>query len=143
MKLFDRLKQKSVGYYLFLVAAALDVITLIIYTVYIAGGGRADAIVFIALVLSIAVVAVLFFYEGLFGDIMAAVPAVCFAVTLAFTLEGGVGNIADSVENIVMYGHKELAVYNYVLAVLSIVGFITSAVACFMRRTKRHKRSDE
>ena len=64
MKLFDRLKQKSVGYYLFLVAAALDVITLIIYTVYIAGGGRADAIVFIALVLSLVVVAVHYLFAG-------------------------------------------------------------------------------
>ena len=135
MKALEKFKSKSIGYFLFLAAAVITIISLIIYIVYISGGGRADALVFVAFAVLLAAVAALFFYDGLFADIIAALPAVCSAVALAFTLEGGVGNIADSVENIVMYGLKELAIYNYILAALLAVAMVVSIEACFLKRS--------
>lgn len=132
-----KFREKSIGYVLFLLAAVLDLIALILYIIYTLSGGRADAVVFVALALSMVAVILLFFYDGLFADVIAALPSVCSAIAFAFTLDGGVGNIADWAENIVMYGLKELAIYNFLLAALLAAGSIVSLVACFMRRTKK------
>lgn len=138
-----KFKEKSIGYVLFLVAAVLDLISLILYILYTLSGGRADAVVFVAFALVLVAVILLFFYDGLFADVIAAVPSVCSALALAFTLEGGVGNIADWVENIVMYGLKELAIYNFLMAASLAAGSIVSLVACFMRRTKKSASGSE
>lgn len=133
----EKFAQKTVGFYLALAAAVVALVGLIIFAVYNGQGGEKNTWVVVTLLLGIALEIVLFFYDGTFGDIIATLPPMLFAVAMCLTILGGYGNIADHIEgNIVMWGKWELAGLNIAMVVVLLVAIVVSVVSCFVKRQK-------
>ena len=56
---------------------------------------------------------------------------------MALELSGGVGNIADEISDIVMFGIRELVPLNYAVTALLGIAGIAAIVPCFMTREKQ------
>lgn len=133
----EKFTKKTVGFYLALGAAVVALVGLIMFAVYNGQGGEKNAWVVVTLLLGIAIELVLFFYDGKFGDLIAAVLSILFAVAMCLTIKGGYGNIADHIEgDIVMWGKWQLAGLNIAMAVTLVVAIVASVVSCFVKREK-------
>ena len=62
-----------------------------------------------------------------------ALLAALLAFALAVSLGGGIGNITDAIQGIVMFGNAGLANWNYTMAVLYGGGMIAAVCACFSK----------
>lgn len=132
----NQCKKKTVGYWFACAGALLALVSLIVYFVYTGKGGHLNGGVIVCILLGIVLQAVLFFYDGKAGDVIAVFPPILYMVAMMLSIEGGVGNIADDVNDIVMFGIKELAVFNYALAGMLVGSSILSIVSCFVTREK-------
>lgn len=134
--MIEKLKSKTIGYWLMSVAILAAIIGIVLFAVYKNRGGEGIPAIFAFAAIGIACQVILFFYDGKFGALFAIAAVVMYALALGFNLSGGVGNITDNVLGIVIYGHPELAVMNYAMAVVFGIGMLLSAVGCFMNRQK-------
>lgn len=134
--MIEKLKSKTIGYWLMSVAILAAIVGIVLFAVYKNRGGEGIPAVFAFAAIGIACQVILFFYDGKFGALFAIAAVVMYALALGFNLSGGVGNITDNVLGIVIYGHPELAVMNYAMAVVFGIGMLLSAVGCFMNRQK-------
>ena len=134
--MIEKLKSKTIGYWLMSVAILAAIIGIVLFAVYKNRGGEGIPAIFAFAAIGIACQVILFFYDGKFGTLFAIAAVVMYALALGFNLSGGVGNITDNVLGIVIYGHPELAVMNYAMAVVFGIGMLLSAVGCFMNRQK-------
>ena len=133
----EKFAKKSVGFYFALVAAVVALVGLIMFAVYNGQGGEKNAWVVVTLILGIALELVLFFYDGKFGDLIATIPSILFAVAMCLTILGGYGNIADHIEgDIVMWGNWQLANLNIAMVVVLMIAIVASVVSCFLKREK-------
>lgn len=137
MNFTDKLKNKSIGYLLNLVAAVLSLIGLFIYLAYIGKGGEKNGLIIPLIVAGIAVVVVLFFYEGKFSDILAVLPGVLFITAMGLSINSGIGNITDDITGIDCFGIASIAKYNYQMAWIFTIGAVLSVVAAFLPRVKK------
>ena len=134
--MIEKLKSKTIGYWLMSVAIMAAIVGIVLFAVYKNRGGEGIPAIFAFAAIGIACQVILFFYDGKFGALFAIAAVVMYALALGFNLSGGVGNITDNVLGIVIYGHPELAVMNYAMAVVFGIGMLLSAVGCFMNRQK-------
>ncbi len=134
--MIEKLKSKTIGYWLMSVAILAAIVGIVLFAVYKNRGGEGIPAIFAFAAIGIACQVILFFYDGKFGALFAIAAVVMYALALGFNLSGGVGNITDNVLGIVIYGHPELAVMNYAMAVVFGIGMLLSAVGCFMNRQK-------
>ena len=134
--MIEKLKSKTIGYWLMSVAILAAIVGIVLFAVYKNRGGEGIPAIFAFAAIGIACQVILFFYDGKFGTLFAIAAVVMYALALGFNLSGGVGNITDNVLGIVIYGHPELAVMNYAMAVVFGIGMLLSAVGCFMNRQK-------
>ena len=134
--MIEKLKSKTIGYWLMSVAILAAIVGIVLFAVYKNRGGEGIPAIFAFAAIGIACQVILFFYDGKFGALFAIAAVVMYALALGFNLSGGVGNITDNVLGIVIYGHPELAVMNYAMAVVFGIGMLLSAVGCFMNRKK-------
>lgn len=134
--MIEKLKSKTIGYWLMSVAIPAAIVGIVLFAVYKNRGGEGIPAIFAFAAIGIACQVILFFYDGKFGALFAIAAVVMYALALGFNLSGGVGNITDNVLGIVIYGHPELAVMNYAMAVVFGIGMLLSAVGCFMNRQK-------
>ena len=134
--MIEKLKSKTIGYWLMSVATLAAIVGIVLFAVYKNRGGEGIPAIFAFAAIGIACQVILFFYDGKFGALFAIAAVVMYALALGFNLSGGVGNITDNVLGIVIYGHPELAVMNYAMAVVFGIGMLLSAVGCFMNRQK-------
>ena len=133
----DKITKKSLGFWLALAASVIVLVGLIVYFVYIGKGGIASAGVIIPLLIAIACGAVLFFYNGMLADVLPIVAAVMAAIALGVSLSDGVGNIADYVSNIIMYGDAKLAGLNFAMVAIFAIGILLYVVSCFLRKERK------
>lgn len=129
MNLKEKLKNKTIAYW---IGCAAALVGLIVFGVYKSRAGEGTGWIFALLIIGILAQVALFFYDGKFGDFIAVVPPVLYVLSLALGLSGGVGNIADAVSNIVMFGLPELAPLNYAIAVILGIATVAAIVPCFM-----------
>ena len=134
--MIEKLKSKTIGYWLMSVAILAAIVGIVLFAVYKNRGGEGIPAIFAFAAIGIACQVILFFYDGKFGALFAIAAVVMYALALGFNLSGGVGNITDNVLGIVIYGHPDLAVMNYAMAVVFGIGMLLSAVGCFMNRQK-------
>lgn len=134
--MIEKLKSKTIGYWLMSIAILAAIVGIVLFAVYKNRGGEGIPAIFAFAAIGIACQVILFFYDGKFGALFAIAAVVMYALALGFNLSGGVGNITDNVLGIVIYGHPELAVMNYAMAVVFGIGMLLSAVGCFMNRQK-------
>lgn len=134
--MIEKLKSKTIGYWLMSVAILAAIVGIVLFAVYKNRGGEGIPAIFAFAAIGIACQVILLFYDGKFGALFAIAAVVMYALALGFNLSGGVGNITDNVLGIVIYGHPELAVMNYAMAVVFGIGMLLSAVGCFMNRQK-------
>ena len=134
--MIEKLKSKTIGDWLRGVAILAAIVGFVLFAVYKNRGGEGIPAIFAFAAIGIACQVILFFYDGKFGALFAIAAVVMYALALGFNLSGGVGNITDNVLGIVIYGHPELAVMNYAMAVVFGIGMLLSAVGCFMNRQK-------
>ena len=132
----DKVTKKSLGFWLALAASVVALVGLIVYFAYIGKGGIASAGVIIPLIGAIACGVGLFFYNGTFADLLPIAAAVMTAIALGVSLSDGVGNIADYVSNIVMYGDADLAGLNFAMVAIFAVGVLLYIVSCFMKKER-------
>ena len=134
--MIEKLKSKTIGYWLMSVAILAAIVGIVLFAVYKNRGGEGIPAIFAFAAIGIACQVILFFYDGKFGALFAIAAVVMYALALGFNRSGGVGNITDNVLGIVIYGHPDLAVMNYAMAVVFGIGMLLSAVGCFMNRQK-------
>jgi hypothetical protein len=64
------------------------------------------------------------------------IGAVLLALAMTHTVIGGLGNIADQYQGIVMFGKAELANLNYAMFGIYLVSIIAAIGACFSKKSK-------
>lgn len=133
----DKVTKKSLGFWLALAASVVALVGLIVYFAYIGKGGIASAGVIIPLIVAIACGVGLFFYNGTFADLLPIAAAVMTAIALGVSLSDGVGNIADYVSDIVMYGDADLAGLNFAMVAIFAMGVLLYIVSCFMKKERK------
>lgn len=139
MNFVNQLKNKTVTYGIGVLGAIIALVALIIDIAYVSMGGTNLIPVYLLIVAGIAINVFLFFYDGVFADLLAMLAPVVFTVAAAMELYWDYGNIVDMMNNIKMYGNASLGVLNIVIAVLLLAGSILALVACFTRRSRRKK----
>lgn len=119
------------GRWFSLAAALLGMASLAVYACYISKGGENSPYV-----IGATLAAVLCLWTG--WRWKWNVPEIAAAALLAFammvSLGGGIGNITDAIQGIVMFGNSALANLNYTMAVLYGGSVLASICACFSRK---------
>lgn len=128
--------KKSLGFYYALVSAVLAAAGLVVFFVYTGQGGASNTVVIAATIAAILCEGVLLMGEKVYTDFVAVAGAVLLAVAMTYTVVGGLGNIADQFQGIVMFGKAELANLNYVMAVVYGLSIVSAICACFSKKSK-------
>lgn len=128
--------KKSLGFYYALVSAALAAVGLIVFFIYTGNGGESNTIVIAATIAAIVCEALLLVGEKVYSDYVGIIGAVLLAVAMTYTVIGGLGNIADQYQGIVMFGKAELANLNYAMFGIYLVSVIAAIGACFSKKSK-------
>ncbi len=132
----DNMKNKTIGYYLGLGASVIALASLIIFFVYASKNNTTSVSCIIFLILGILLQVLMIFTKGKVSDIVSIFIPICYMVGMTEELHTGVGNIVDALQGIVMFGKKELATFNYLLAVLLVIAVILAIVQVFMKKEK-------
>ena len=128
--------KKTLGFYSALVSAVLAVVGLIVFFVYTSQGGATSTIVIAATIAALVCEGILLTGEKVYTDFVAVAGAVLLAVAMTYTVTGGLGNIADQFQGIVMFGKADLANLNYAMLIIYGVSVIAAIVACFSKKSK-------
>lgn len=128
--------KKSLGFYYALVSAVMAVVGLIVFFVYTGNGGELNTIVIAATLAGIICEVLLLKGEAVYSDFVGVIGAVLLAVAMTYTVTGGLGNIADQFQGIVMFGKAELANLNYAMLVIYAVSIVAAIGACFSKKSK-------
>ena len=139
MNFIDKLKSKSITYFISVLGALVSLVALIMYFVYVGNGGSNIVGIYFLIIIGIAIIAFLFFYDGLFGDALAMVAPILLVLAAGLLIYTDYGNIVDLMNGIVMYGDPKLAIPEITLVVLLVVSTLLTAVACFTRRSRKTK----
>ena len=131
------IRDKSAGFYTALAAAVFAAAGLVLYFIYLGKGGEADALVIIFTLLGIFCPLSYLFYRGGWSVIPSVLMPVFFAVALGQSLAGGVGNIADWMEGINLFGNAALVPFNFAMTGIYGVACAAGIVACFMPVSRR------
>ena len=128
--------KKSLGFYYALASAVLATVGLVMYFVYTGNGGTSSTLVIAATIAAIICEVSLLFGEKVYTDFVGIIGAALLAWAMMVTLNGGLGNIADQVNSIVMFGNAELANMNYMMVIVSLLSIVASIGACFSKKSK-------
>lgn len=128
--------KKSLGFYFALASAALAAVGLIVFFVYTGSGGEMNTIVIAATIAGILCEAALMMGEKSYTDYVGIAGAVLLAVAMTYSVTGGLGNIADQFQGIVMFGKAELANLNFAMLGIYMVSVIAAIGACFTKKSK-------
>lgn len=128
--------KKSLGFYYALVSAVLAAVGLAVFFVYTGQGGASSAIVIAATIAGIICEVLLLTGEKVYSDFVGIIGAVLLALAMTHTVIGGLGNIADQYQGIVMFGKAELATLNYAMAGIYLVSIVSAIGACFSKKSK-------
>lgn len=128
--------KKSLGFYYALVSAVMAVVGLIVFFMYTGNGGEPSTIVIAATIAGVVCEAVLLMGEKVYTDFVGVIGAVLLAVAMTYTVTGGLGNIADQFQGIVMFGKAELANLNYAMLAIYGVSIVAAIAACFSKKSK-------
>lgn len=107
---------------------------LAVYAWYIFNGGESSFYVIAASLAAVACLISLCFGERWHTDFAGVIAAALLAFSLAASLGGGIGNITDAIQGIVMFGNSQLANLNYTMAALYGGGVIASVCASFCKK---------
>lgn len=127
--------KKSLGFYFAIASAALAAVGLAVFFVYTGNGGAADTTVIAATIAAIVCEALLLTGEKVYTDFVGVIGAVLLAVAMSLTVIGGLGNIADQYQGIVMFGKPELATFNYAMLGIYLASIIAAIGACFSKKS--------
>lgn len=130
------MKSKGLGFYFAVLSAVLGLVGLVIFLVYTGQGGKMDAMVIAATVIAVACCASLLPGEKAWTDFTGIVAAALMALAMILTLQGGIGNIADQINSIVMFGDANLANLNYFMAIAYGLATVMAICACFTRKSR-------
>lgn len=127
----NRKPGKGIGRWFSGAAAVLAAGALAVYAWYIVSGGENSPYVIGATVAALFCLCIGRRWNEDLADIAASV---LLAFSLTASLGGGIGNITDAIQGIVMFGNAALANLNYALAALYGAGTIAAICACFTRK---------
>lgn len=127
-------EERGVGRWFVIASLVLGAAALAVYGVYVVNGGVKDYYV-IAAALG-AMLCLIFAYRGKQwpGALAGIAASALLAFALTASLGGGIGNITDAIQGIVMFGNSALANLNYWMAVLFGGSVIASVCACFAKK---------
>lgn len=128
--------KKGLGFYYALVSAVLAAVGLVMYFGYTSKGGESSAVVIAATIVAIICEVSMLFGEKAYTDFAGIIGAVLLALAMMITLDGGIGNITDQVNGIVMFGDAALANTNFMMIIISLLSIIASICACFSKKSK-------
>lgn len=123
--------KQGIGRWFTLLAEVLGLAALAVYAWYGSQGGEISPYVIGA---TLAAAACLWAGWRWKVDAAGIVAAVLLAFSMAVSLGGGIGNITDAIQGIVMFGNSQLANLNYTMAALYGGSVIASICACFSRK---------
>lgn len=128
--------KKSLGFYFALVSAVLALVGLGVFFVYTSQGGAASTIVIAATIAAVVCEGLLMTGEKVYTDFVGVIGAVLLAVAMTHSVIGGLGNMADQYQGIVMFGKAELATLNYAMLGIYLVSIVAAVGACFSKKSK-------
>lgn len=137
-KLKEKLKEKSVGYYISLAATVLSLIATIAYLAFGVSSHTFVGGIFTLILFAFLFGVVAIFYEGILSDFIPLV--VVILISIAFVMLA-----ADSIDDITTlfaalgdyFGTKENVGPRATVAVFMLLSFVTTSVGAFFRRTKK------
>ena len=127
------LKNKTIGFYVILAAAAAAVISLVRYGIWAPAHNTMDATVAAALVIGIVLNLILTARDE---DILVVISVACYSYALFRHLTNQVGSFVDSFQGINMFGDATQVGTIVSIAIVMAVGAVLSIIAAFMRREK-------
>lgn len=128
--------KKTFGFYSALVSAVLAAAGLVVFFMYTSQGGEPSTVVIAATIAAIVCEGILLLGEKIYSDFIAVIGAVLLAVAMTYTVVGGLGNIADQFQGIVMFGKAELANLNFAMAAVYGLSIVSAICACFCKKSK-------
>lgn len=126
--------KKSLGFYYAIASAALAAVGLVVFFMYTGKGGEFNDTVIAATIAAIGCEVLLMRGEKGYTDFVGILGAVLLAVAMCHTVIGGLGNIADQYQGIVMFGKAELANLNYAMFGIYLLSIIAAIGACFSKK---------
>ena len=128
--------KKSLGFYFALISAVLAAVGLIVFFQYTGKGGASNNTVIAATIAAIVCEVLLMLGEKPYSDFVSVIGAVLLAVAMTYTVTGGLGNMADAFQGIVMFGKAELATTNFAMAGIYGLSILSAICACFSKKSK-------
>ena len=119
------------GQWFSLAAALLGIAALAVYAWYVISGGENSYYVICATLLAVACMWAGWRWKL---DAPGIAAAALLAFALAVSLGGGIGNITDAIQGIVMFGNSALANLNYAMAALYGGSVVAATCACFSKK---------
>lgn len=114
-------------------ALVLGIGALVVYGWYVYHGGAHSIYVIASTVSAAACLVYLRISKNWYGELAGIAAAALLAFAMAVSLGGGIGNITDAIQGIVMFGNSALANLNYTMAALYGGSVIAAICACFSK----------
>lgn len=133
----EKLKNKSVGYYVLLGAAVLGLITSIMYLAFGLASHTFSGGIFACALISFLCIVVLVFYDGYFADFVPLAAIVIMSLALVLLVGDSIDDITAFVVGMGNYfGNADNVGMRVTVAIFMLLTIIASIVGSFMRRTK-------
>ena len=125
---------REIGVWFAVAALVLGIAALGVYGVYVVNGGENNPYVMAAAAGALICLAWMSFGRHGYRDLAGIAASALLAFALAASLGGGIGNITDAIQGIVMFGNSSLANLNYWMAALFGGSTLVAVCACFSRK---------
>ncbi len=140
MNLIQKLKTKSVGYYILLASTVLGLIVSVMYIAFGVSSHTFAAGIFVCALFAFLLGVALAIYEGVFADCIPIVMIVLMSVALVLL-------IADSIDDVTAlfvgmgdyFGNADNVGMRVTLAVFMILSIITAIVGSFFSRVRKQE----
>lgn len=132
----SKIKEKGVSAIIALAAAAVALIGLVLYGVYIGNGGTTNALALCAIFVGILLEVSLLVLNGDISDVAAILAPVLLVSGAMMEVGDGIGNLTDYLSGIICFGNPDLAPSNIAITAVLMVSVVIAIAVSFMRREK-------
>ncbi|MBQ7227849.1 MAG: hypothetical protein IJX05_05570 [Clostridia bacterium] len=136
MSFVDKIKNKSIGFYVALCATVLALIVMILYIAFGASSQTFAGGIFVCLLFGVLLGAASLILNGNIGDLLKLVSIVLLSIGLGLFIHNSVGDFADFISNIELFGNMDNVGMRVVIIVFNILCILTAIVGTFLKKEK-------
>lgn len=136
MNFLDKVKSRSFGCWAIIVASILSLAAMIAYSIFAAGAGVFNSWIFICFLVAAVLGFVLLFYDGYVSDFIGIAIAVFLTAAVGILLADSIGDFADFIVKIRLYGNMDNAPARVAIIVISVIGIVADLIGCFTQKSE-------